>query len=77
MKKYRPLGKTGLEMLGQLGSDRASDFGDGYDVEVDPLKRNHISCGTDGIWVRAWLHIPNSTLREAGILNPEDPGDDE
>lgn len=39
-------------------------------IEVDDLTRKDISEGCDGIWVRAWVHVPNEELRKRGISNP-------
>lgn len=67
MKLIGPKGKVGLERLEQL----AGDMYGSEDIEIDPLRKNHLSCGDHGIWVRAWVHIDNATLREHGVNNPE------
>lgn len=41
------------------------------EVEIDTLEPGDVSPGNDGIWVRAWVHLPNDSLDAAGIENPE------
>lgn len=66
-KLIGPKGRKGLGLLENLAT---AEYGS-EDIEIDPLKRSHLSCGDHGIWVRAWVHIPNSTLKESGINNPD------
>lgn len=47
--------------------------GSDNNIEIDPLSEKDISCGEEGIWVRAWVHVSNEILAAHGIDNPEAP----
>lgn len=49
--------------------------GSNNNIEIDDDA--DISAGNDGTWVQAWVFLSNEKLRDAGIPNEYDDGDEE
>jgi hypothetical protein len=60
----------GRKTLDKLEEVARAEYGSD-DIEIDQLKPSHTSAGGNGVWVRAWVHVSNMHLKDAGIRNTQ------